>query len=187
MDAKSGVHPFHAALGHDSLSAFAHFLSGLEQEPDGARQLVFHGVENLDCPQQHSSVGIMAAGVHKAVVDAFKCTTGLLLDAQSVHIRPQRHCFARLSDLGDKAGGLQPAIGYPQLIQGGSHLVGSAELLETGFRMHVEVAAEGNGFIFDLMGFFSHDVHRSVPLSFYPRPVFLSRFGVIYGPTAGQN
>ncbi len=55
----------------------------------------------------------MAAGVHKAVVDAFKCTTGLLLDAQSVHIRPQRHCFARLADLGDKAGGLQPAIGYP--------------------------------------------------------------------------
>ena len=42
----------------------------------------------------------------------------------------------------------------PELIQGGSHLVGSAELLETGFRMHVEVAAEGNGFIFDLMGFF---------------------------------
>ena len=76
VDTEDGVDAVHTALGADSLGAFGDFLTGLEDKADGAAELVFDGICNLHGAQQHGGVGIMATGVHDAVVDALELVVG---------------------------------------------------------------------------------------------------------------
>ena len=90
-----------AGINH-RLGAGENLLRGLEHQLDGALQLLLMLLEDFCRTQQHSGVGIMAAGVGIAVAGA-EFQVGVLLHGEGIHIAPQQKHLSRVAHCGDDA------------------------------------------------------------------------------------
>ena len=120
----------------------------------------------------------MAAGMHHAGDAALEGQVGLFLDRQGVDIAPEgdRLALALCAvDLGNNAGGIEQPVFYAKGVKGFGDLLCCSELLKAGFGVLVQIAAEGDDLILDLMGHFS-DIH-----------LFFTRFHKLYSISLFYN
>ena len=123
-----------AGLNHQKGAARA-FLIGLEHEFDPATEFfpILH--QQLGRAQQHGGMDIVATGVGRAGVLAFKGVVVLLIHGQGIHIRPQQDSLSRFSPFQYRyqapfADGLRviPHLPQPGLHKGAGHRQVGAQL-----------------------------------------------------------
>src|SRR5690606_23131578 len=134
----------HAVFDHPPRAA-PPFLGRLEAEDDRAGDLIAPGIEHPRRAEQDRRVAVVPAGVHRALDRRAVFDLVLLLDRQRVHVGAQEQRLAGAAaaqdglDAGDRDPGAHvfEADGAQPL---GDDAAG-ARLLESQFRMAVEVAA----------------------------------------------
>ena len=72
------------------------FFAGLEHEQDTTCQVGLPGGEHLRRAGEHRDVGVVTAGVHRALDRAGAVEPGVLRHRQRVHVAPQQDRRARL-------------------------------------------------------------------------------------------
>ena len=171
VHADGALHPRHDALTDHGLGALAQLLGGLEDEADGAAELLGVRVEIFHRSQQHGHVVVVAAGVHDALVDAGKIQTGLLHNGQGVHIGAQQHRVAALKlaalQVAVQARGIETVVGDSRLVQLPADAVGGLKFLEADLGMQMELAAEGHQLVHLCVDGFSVLVHNDVSFCFF--------------------
>ena len=110
MERETGVHPLQSAEGNHTGRAAPHvaplladlpedvhvkaLLSGLEDQADGPAEQLRMFFQIVGRPQEHGHMGVVAAGVHFALIPGGVGHAAQLLNGQGVHIRPDGHRFA---------------------------------------------------------------------------------------------
>lgn len=131
-----------AVLDHGAGTADP-LLGGLEDEDHLAAE-VPRCREVFGCAEQHHGMSVVAAGVHAAFVVRAVRERVRLRDGQGIHIRPQADGTGLVAlpqhahDTGLAYATMHLDAERPQFLR---HEVGGAPLLETEFRMRVDVAA----------------------------------------------
>ena len=168
-------HKFRAAL----LARGRPFLGGLEDEHEGARDVLAHSGEHRGHAVLHRGVDVMSAGVHHAdllsVVSGAhfrrERQIGVLGDGQGVHVGAHRHHRSRLPALQDPdhAGVGDPFahLVEPEFPEVFRHHPRGLELAVPEFGMLVDVLAESDRFRFETG-------HRFLD-AVVPDPEFLGR------------
>ncbi len=141
----------------------------LEQKLHLPVQLRLMPFQQFGDAQQDRRVGVMAASVHVVVLrPVFELR--LLVDAQSVHVRPQRDRFSgiRTEQGHDSRVPLKRRIGDPHFLQTRLHERRSLRQAQADFRNLVQLPPPGDDLAADLPGFFQncHCLH-SISMSFF--------------------
>ena len=160
MAAEHSVHAVHHALFNSDGRTLAQLLSGLEHEADVALELLAVLLEHPQGAQQHGRMGVMAAGVHAALMLGGVGNAGGLLDGQRVDIRPQQHRLAGLSalDLADDAGVLLILlVGDAQPVQLGGDIGLSLRQIKAYLGDLVQVPTKRDDVVLEFLTFFPHD------------------------------
>jgi len=114
-------------------------------------------------------VGVMTAGVHILVLRPI-FELRLLVDAQSVHVRPQRDCFSRIrTQQGhDSRMPLERRVGDSHLLQTRLHERRRLRQDQADLRDLVQIPPPGDDLVADLPGFFQkcHCLH-SISLNIF--------------------
>ena len=97
MHTENGVHALQSAPLHILLRLAADLLGHLENELYGAPQLVPVGLEDAGGAQKHGGVAVVAAGVHDPGIYAAVGFARVLLDGQSVDVRPEHDGLSGLA------------------------------------------------------------------------------------------
>ena len=171
MHSEDGIHALQSALLHILLRLAANLLGHLEDELDGALQLLPVVLKHAGGPQEHGGVAVVAAGVHHARVEAAVALAGVLLDGEGVYVRPEHDGFTGLTALngGHAAGNtLKGLDGDSHAVQllldeaGGFHLLGAQ------LRVGVKPAAALNdvGLLFFRQRL---NIHHCAPPAFFAR------------------
>ena len=144
-------HAVHAADGVEIVQHFlvaeARLLRHLEHADHSARQLLLHLVQHLGRSQHHGDVGVVAAGVHHALVLIGKFQPRLFFHRKRVDVSAERDGLPFLSALD---GGGYPAVGS-QHLKGNPHALklllnfaGSVLFLQREFRVPVKPSSHLN-------------------------------------------
>ncbi|MPM13105.1 hypothetical protein SDC9_59460 [bioreactor metagenome] len=99
VDARHGVNSFEGSFLHHGFGAGfqAALLGGLEQEAHRARYVIPDFRQHFRRPEEHGRVGIVAAGVHDAVLLRPVGKVVVLVHGKGVHVAPEGHPLSRLS------------------------------------------------------------------------------------------
>ena len=157
--AKGGVHPFHDALFYGKLGAGNRLFVGLEQKPHSAAQLRPVVQQHPDGAQQHGGVGIVAAGVHLAVMLRGEGQAGGFLNGQGIHVSAQQHRLAgqaahNVAPQGGVGGG--QGVGKPPAVQYLADIGLGQRQLGAHLRDTVQIAAKGYDVLLQGFALFPH-------------------------------
>jgi len=141
--------------------ATAALLGGLEEDLHGARELVPAVVQHPGDAHEHRGVGIVAAGVHDAVVERLVLDIVLLVDRERVHVGAQQDDLSRPFSAPDQAG--EPSrrdAGLDLLDPDGAEALldeaGGLDLLEAELGVLVQVPPVGDNAGQDLVDIVAH-------------------------------
>ena len=99
VDSENRIHAFHSAVLNHNSGSLSQLLCGLEEETNLAGKLFSMRVEHLDCPEQHSRVRIMSAGMHASRMRRAKGKTRIFRNRKSIHVRAKSKNLSRFSTL----------------------------------------------------------------------------------------
>ena len=115
--------------------------------------------------QQHGRVAVVPAGMHLTVRCRSMVACGPLNDRQGIHIRPQPHRapLAPRSPKGSNDAGLtQPTVHFETPIRETTgNQVSRTNLLESEFRMRVDVAPQSDQLVFKNLDCLMNDINGS--------------------------
>jgi hypothetical protein len=149
-------HPFlHHKPGPTFHAGQRTLLSGLKNKLDRARQVLAHLAQYLGCAQQHSHVGVVAAGVHHAhrlaqvhgLDGAGKGQAAGFGEGEGIHVGAQGYYAAGLAALQNAyyAGAGHAGLYFQaQALQLGGDELGSAVFLVAQLGVFVDVAPPGH-------------------------------------------
>ena len=159
--AEHGIHAVHDSLFNGDGGALAQLLSGLEHKADVALELLAVLLEHPQGTQQHGRMGVVAAGMHAALMLGGVGNAGILLNRQRVDVRTQQHRLAGLSalDLANDAGVLLILlIGDAQPVQLGGDIGLGLGQIKAYLGDLVQVPAKRDDVILEFLTFFPHDL-----------------------------
>ncbi len=133
---------FQASGGDHIPSAGEALFVRLEHQNGLTGQLALMVLQNFGRAQQHSGVGVMAAGVHGAGAFRGEGQTGQLVHGQGVHIRPQQDAFAAFwADISHKGVGNNLPIFHAPFLQLAPHQGGGLRQRLAHLRMAMDLSA----------------------------------------------
>ena len=135
------------------ICALKGFFSRLEHELDSAIQIGLVFFQQSGSGQKHGSMEIVATGMGFRAGGTGKIQSAFLCHGQGIHIGPEQDAFSGLSDNSRHtvSTGLCRDSQFLQFCQ---HISLAPGHIQTHFRIGVEPASVGNGFLLQCQGSF---------------------------------